>query len=76
MLRLESTTGSIELSAEQERGLRSMSDAAVCRALNRGGDPFLFAALKERPQIHLHPSAGWVYYPEPVSLPSFGESAS
>lgn len=72
MLRLESDTGSIELSAEQERGLRSLSDAELCHALNRGRDPFVFAALKERPQIHLHPSAGWVYYPEHVSLPSLG----
>lgn len=69
MLRLESTSGSIELSAEQERSLRSMSDADVCRALNRGRDPFIFAALKERPQIQLHPSAGWIYYSEPVFLP-------
>lgn len=60
MLRLESATGSIELSAEQERALRSMSDAEVCRALNRGGDPFVLAVVKERPQILLHPSAGWV----------------
>jgi hypothetical protein len=69
MLRLDSDTGSIELSAEQERGLRAMSDADVCRALNRGGDPFVFAALKERPRIQLHPSVGWIYYSEPVSLP-------
>lgn len=69
MLRLESTTGSIELSAEQERILRSMSDADVCRALNRGRDPFVLAVIKERPQIQLHPSAGWAYYPEHLSLP-------
>ena len=61
MLRLESDSGSIELSAEQERTLRAMSDDAVCRALNRGRDPFVLAALKERPQIHLHPRAGWIY---------------
>jgi len=71
MLRLESNTGSVELSAEQERALRSMSDAAVCRALNRGRDPFVLAVVKERPQIHLHPSAGWVYYPEQLIPPRF-----
>jgi hypothetical protein len=63
MLRLETHTGSIELSAEQERVLRSMSDAAVCRALNRGADPLVVAVIKERSQIQPHPSPGWVYYP-------------
>jgi hypothetical protein len=71
MLRLESDTGSIELSAEQERTLRSMSDAAVCRALNRGRDPWVLAVIRERPNIHLQPGAGWVYYPD---LHSPGES--
>lgn len=61
MLRLDTPTGSLELSADQERAVRSMTDADLCRELNRGNDPFVFAALKERPQIHLHPAAGWVY---------------
>lgn len=65
MLRLEGETGSIELLPEQERVLRALSDAAVCRALNRGGDPFVLAVIKERPTIRLHPGAGWVYYPDP-----------
>ena len=65
MLRLESPSGSIELLPEQERVLRSMSDAAVCRALNSGRDPWVLAVVRERwPHIQLHPSAGWVYYPD------------
>jgi hypothetical protein len=65
MLRLEGETGSIEVSAEQERLLRAMSDAAVCHALNRGRDPWVLAVVRERwPHIQLHPSAGWVYHPD------------
>jgi hypothetical protein len=63
MLRLDTPTGSLELSADQERALRAMSDADVCRELNCGHDLYVFAVLKERPQIQLHPAAGWVYYP-------------
>jgi hypothetical protein len=65
MLKLETSTGSLELSADQERAVRSMTDAEVCRALNRGSDPFVLAALKERPQIQLHPAAGWIYSSSP-----------
>lgn len=59
MLKLDTPTGSVELSADQERAMRAMTDADVCRELNRGGDPFIFAVLKERPQIHLNSSARW-----------------
>jgi hypothetical protein len=33
MLKLETPTGSLELSADQERAVRSMTDADVCRDL-------------------------------------------
>jgi hypothetical protein len=59
MLRLETPTGSMELSAEQERQVRSMSDSAVCRAMNAGADLFVFAALKERPHITFDRVNGW-----------------
>jgi len=60
VLKLDTPTGSLELSADQERAVRSMTDAEVCRALNHGSDPFVWVALKERPQIQRHPAAGWI----------------
>jgi hypothetical protein len=60
MLRIETPTGSLELSATEERTVRSMSDADICRELNNGERLFMFAALKERPNIRLHPTRGWI----------------
>lgn len=60
MLKLITDTGTFEATAEDERRVRSLSDIQVCRHLNscQTLDPFVIAALRERPQIVPSP-AGW-----------------
>jgi hypothetical protein len=59
MLKVKSSSGSIELSAEQERHVRGLDDEAICRALNRGVDVYVCAVLSERPLIRYTPNRGW-----------------
>jgi len=59
MLKIRCTTGSIELTPDQERRVRALDDASVCRALNAGVDVYVCAVLRERPQIGFTPERGW-----------------
>lgn len=61
MLRFHASTGSIEATADQERRVRGLSDAALCHELNTSPNPDLFAlaVLKERSTIHFVRGFGW-----------------
>jgi hypothetical protein len=63
MLRIHSDTGSIELTATQERAVRSLSDASVCEALNRGSNIYVHAVICERPALRFSPVTGWYFVP-------------
>jgi hypothetical protein len=73
LLKVITSTGSIEASADEERRVRGLSDAALCRELNQAaisaatgllarpgsfGDPFVWAELHDRPHIRFG-AAGW-----------------
>ena len=60
MLRLRTPTGSLELTAEEERQVRGMSDWELCVALNRTAQLHHFAAVSERPNLLFAPRRGWI----------------
>lgn len=62
MLRFVTSNGSIEATAEDEKRVRGMTNAALFHALNTTGTPdlFAFAELKERNDIHYVEGHGWI----------------
>lgn len=59
MLKVHSDSGSLELTADQERHVRGLDDLSLCQALNTGLDVYVCAVVPERPQIHFVPGLGW-----------------
>jgi hypothetical protein len=55
MLKVQTPTGTIELTAAQEQRFRSLSDADVCELLNTGADFYALAVLVERAGIRFDP---------------------
>jgi hypothetical protein len=60
MLRIFTSSGSIEATAADEQRVRGLSDAEVCRQLNGVDklDPFVIAELRERRHIQRY-AYGW-----------------
>ena len=62
MLRYVTSNGSIETTADDEKRVRGMTNAALCHALNTSDVPdlFAFAEIKERNDIHYVEAHGWI----------------
>lgn len=61
MLRYVTSNGSIEATADDEKRVRGMTNAALCHALNTAEVPdlFIFAELKERSDVQYIEDYGW-----------------
>ena len=62
MLHVHTDSGTLEATADDERRVRGMTDAALCHQLNTASrlDLFVFAELQERDTARYVDGFGWV----------------